>query len=99
GETIFALELPATRPPVQAERTPPPAAAPSGTGRLALVVEDEPHVIDLIVTLLKEQGWKVDVAPGGRTGLLSVKQRRYDLIISDIKMPDGDGQKFFREVH
>jgi CheY-like chemotaxis protein len=98
GETIFALELPATRPPVQAEPIPRPAAAPSGTGRLALVVEDEPHVLDLIVTLLKEQGWKVDVAPGGRTGLQSVKQRRYDLIISDIKMPDGDGQTFFRGV-
>ena len=62
------------------------------------MVEDEPHVLDLIVTLLKEQGWQVDVAPGGRTGLQSVKQRRYDLIISDIKMPDGDGQTFFREV-
>ena len=98
GETIFALELPATRPPAPVERTPRPVAAPSGTGRLALVVEDEPHVLDLIVTLLKEQGWQVDVAPGGRTGLQSAKQRRYDLIISDFKMPDGDGQTFFREV-
>ena len=50
------------------------------------------------VTLLKEQGWTVDVAPGGRTGLQSTKQRRYDLIISDVKMPDGDGQTFFRAV-
>jgi PAS domain S-box-containing protein len=98
GETIFALELPATRPPVAPERAARPTAAASGTGRLALVVEDEPHVLDLIVTLLKEQGWKVDVAPGGRTGLQSAKQRRYDLIISDIKMPDGDGQTFFRDV-
>jgi CheY-like chemotaxis protein len=98
GETIFALELPATRPPAATEQAARPAAVASGTGRLALVVEDEPHVLDLIVTLLKEQGWKVDVAPGGRTGLQSAKQRRYDLIISDIKMPDGDGQTFFRDV-
>jgi DNA-binding response OmpR family regulator len=92
------MELPVTRPPAPPERAPKPTAVASGTGRLALVVEDEPHVLDLIVTLLKEQGWKVDVAPGGRTGLQSAKQRRYDLIISDVKMPDGDGQKFFRDV-
>jgi PAS domain S-box-containing protein len=98
GETIFTLELPATRPPAVTERTARPSLPASGTGRLALVVEDEPHVLDLIVTLLKEQGWRVDVAPGGRTGLQAAKQRRYDLIISDIKMPDGDGQTFFREV-
>ena len=98
GETIFTIELPITRPPAITDRVARPPAAASGTGRLALVVEDEPHVLDLIVTLLKEQGWKVDVAPGGRTGLLAAKQRRYDLIISDIKMPDGDGQTFFRDV-
>ena len=98
GETIFTIELPITRPPATTDRVASPPAAASGTGRLALVVEDEPHVLDLIVTLLKEQGWKVDVAPGGRTGLVAAKQRRYDLIISDIKMPDGDGQTFFRDV-
>ena len=99
GETIFTMELPVTRPPATPpERPSRQAPAGSGTGRLALVVEDEPHVLDLIVTLLKEQGWKVDVAPGGRTGLQSAKQRRYDLIISDMKMPDGDGQSFYRAI-
>ena len=40
---MFTLELPATRPPAAAHAGRPSAAVASGTGRLALVVEDEPR--------------------------------------------------------
>src|SRR5262249_22596045 len=45
-----------------------------------------------------EHGWRVDVAGGGRAGLDSVRQNRYDLIVSDIRMPDGDGQEFYEQA-
>jgi signal transduction histidine kinase len=98
GETVFTVELPVSRAP---EATPKPGllrSVPSGEGRVALVVEDEPSVLDLVVTLLKEGGWAVDVASGGRAGLESVEHRAYDLIISDMRMPDGDGQEFYTSV-
>jgi len=98
GETIFTVELPVTRAPEPAPALTPKRVAPSGTGRVALVVEDEPSVLDLVVTLLSQQGWRVDMASGGRTGLECVERRAYDLIISDIRMPDGDGQTFYRNV-
>ncbi|HEY2996051.1 MAG TPA: GAF domain-containing protein [Methylomirabilota bacterium] len=98
GETIFTIELPVTRVPEPAPVPAPRRLAPSGTGRVALVVEDEPSVLDLVVTLLSQQGWRVDMASGGRTGLECVERRAYDLIISDIRMPDGDGQEFYRNV-
>jgi two-component system NtrC family sensor kinase len=98
GETIFTIELPVTRAPEPAPAPTPRRVAPSGTGRVALVVEDEPSVLDLVVTLLSQQGWRVDMASGGRTGLECVERRAYDLIISDIRMPDGDGQTFYRNV-
>ena len=63
-----------------------------------LVVEDEPSVLDLVVTLLGETGWRIDVAPGGRAGLGRVRRNRYDLIVSDIRMPDGDGQEFYEQA-
>jgi hypothetical protein len=44
------------------------AACDRGGGRPAIVVEDEPAVLDLVVTLLTDSGWHVDVAAGGRTG-------------------------------
>ena len=62
------------------------------------MVEDEPAVLDLIVTLLTETGWRVDVAAGGRTGLERVTSRNYDLIVSDMRMPEGGGDEFYRKA-
>ena len=98
GETIFTVELPVSRAPEPGPKARALRPMPSGEGRLALVVEDEPSVLDLVVTLLKERGWAVDVASGGRTGLESVEHRSYDLIISDVRMPDGDGAQFYTSV-
>src|SRR5882724_9000760 len=78
-----------------------PAGSPmivTGEGRIALVVEDEASVLDLIVTILSQTGWRVDVATGGREGLELVRNQRYELIVSDIRMPDGDGESFYRSA-
>ncbi len=98
GETTFTVELPVNRAPEPGPKARSLRPMPSGEGRVALVVEDEPSVLDLVVTLLKERGWAVDVASGGRTGLESVEHRSYDLIISDMRMPDGDGAAFYTSV-
>ena len=60
------------------------------------MVDDEPEIVDLVVTILRRDGWKVDVAEGGRSGLERVRAARYDLIVSDFRMPDGDGEAFYR---
>jgi len=97
GETTFSLELPVTEPSAQAPATSDRRVY-HGVGKVALVVEDEPSVLDLVVTLLGESGWRVEVAPGGHAGLESVRHHRYDLIVSDIRMPDGDGQMFYEHA-
>jgi CheY-like chemotaxis protein len=96
GRTVFTVELPIVAPP-------PPPAAPErrvvdGVGKVALVVEDEPTVRDLIVTLLGETGWRVDVASGGHGALQRVRRQRYDLIVSDMRMADGDGAELYRSA-
>jgi PAS domain S-box-containing protein len=98
GETIFTLELPVTE--VREYSQDPAARRPpvSGIGRAALVVEDEPSVQDFVVTLLGETGWRVDVASGGRDGFECVRRNAYDLIVSDMRMPEGDGEEFYRKV-
>jgi signal transduction histidine kinase len=94
GATTFTLELPVTAPPA-ADGSAAERRVYSGVGKTALVVEDEPSVLDLVVTLLGETGWRVEVAPGGHAGLESVRRTTYDLIVSDIRMPDGNGQEFY----
>jgi len=99
GRTVFTVEL-AVAPPTEAPAETAAAApeAVAGSGRLALVVEDEPSVLDLIVTLLSHTGWRVDVAPGGRAGLARVRERQYDLVVSDMRMPEGGGEEFYRKA-
>jgi CheY-like chemotaxis protein len=98
GETVFTVELAVARAGDAAPADAAPRTVPRGDGRRALVVEDEPSVRDLIVTLLTDQGWRVDVASGGRAALERVARESYDLVISDMRMPDGDGPDFYREV-
>jgi CheY-like chemotaxis protein len=97
GRTIFTLELPVGELPAPARpAVRPPPAPVRGAGRLALVVEDEPAVRDLVVTLLEDTGWHVDTAAGGRAALAMVQRTRYELIVSDVRMPDGSGREFYR---
>jgi PAS domain S-box-containing protein len=99
GQTVFTVALPVLKAgelaPAEPRATLPPVR---GEGRLALVVEDEPSVLDLVVTLLHQTGWSVDVASGGRAGLEQVRSRRYDLIVSDIRMAEGGGEEFYRSA-
>src|SRR5207249_6657480 len=52
----------------------------------------------LPISLLGQTGWRVDVASGGRAGLESVRGRRYDLVVSDVRMPEGGGEEFYRSA-
>jgi CheY-like chemotaxis protein len=97
GHTVFTLELPVIVPP-SPEPSDEPHPATDGAGKVALVVEDEPAVLDLIVTLLGESGWRVDVAAGGRAAFERLRAEPYDLIVSDMRMPDGDGEELYRNA-
>ena len=97
GRTVFTLELPVITPPPP-EDTDRPRPAINGVGKVALVVEDEPAVLDLIMTLLGESGWRVEVAAGGRAAFDRLREHRYDLIVSDMRMPDGDGAELYRNA-
>jgi PAS domain S-box-containing protein len=98
GETTFSVELPVGAPAPKVSAAPPRSAPPRGDGQVALVVEDEPSVLDLVVALLEEYGWSVEVASGGHPALELLAKRTYDLIISDVRMPDGDGQVLYLGV-
>jgi PAS domain S-box-containing protein len=98
GETIFNLELPAAPPVIVSAVTKAPAPPVHFAGRTALVVEDDAAVVDLVMTLLGQGGWRVDVASTGKSGLGLLRGRPYDLIVSDIRMPNGSGQHLYENA-
>ena len=56
-----------------------------------LVVDDSPPTRDIIRDILEEQGYKVDTAADGSEALAAAKNVQYDLICTDIAMPNMDG--------
>lgn len=62
---------------------------------LVLVVEDEPDVRELIADVLAENGYEIEVAPDGAAALQLSDQRKYDLILSDLRMPKMDGAALY----
>jgi two-component system NtrC family sensor kinase len=63
-----------------------------------LVVDDEPVIAQLIADVLGAEGYDVDTAPDGRAALERAEQRPYDLILSDLRMPELDGLGLYREL-
>ena len=63
-----------------------------------LVVEDEPTVAQMISDVLEADGHEVETAANGLVALHKVGARVYDVIISDLRMPELDGADFYREL-
>lgn len=56
-----------------------------------LVVDDEESICEFFTIMLNRFGYGVDVANDGMKALIKLKKQRYDLVISDIRMPHADG--------
>jgi two-component system, OmpR family, alkaline phosphatase synthesis response regulator PhoP len=74
------------------------APRPAGSLRL-LVAEDEPHIRRILVTLLEESGFQVDVASNGSEALGMVESERpYDLVLTDLMMPGATGLEVLARI-
>jgi len=63
-----------------------------------LLIEDDPFLVDIYSTKLKDSGFKVEVANGGEEGLRKVKEHKFDLVLLDIVLPEMDGWEFLRQL-
>lgn len=63
-----------------------------------LIVDDEPHVVTYLETLLQDSGFATVPAFNGREGMEKVKADRPDLICLDITMPEESGIRFYRNL-
>jgi signal transduction histidine kinase len=100
GSTTFSVVLPVVAAPPAAGGSPAstPAHRAVVDGRRALVVDDEPTMVQFLGALLREERWRVDEADSGQVGLARARAARYDLIVSDVRMADGSGEDFYRAV-
>ena len=67
----------------------------SGSKYRVLVVEDDYDVGQIINDVLEHDGHSVEVADSGRAALIKLERNEYDVILSDIRMPEMDGPGFY----
>jgi len=63
-----------------------------------LVVDDEPHIVDVIRAYLVREGYTVDVARDGDAALASARANAPDLVILDVMLPRRSGFEVLREL-
>jgi DNA-binding NtrC family response regulator len=67
-----------------------------------LVVDDEPMIVSLLSTILREKGWDVTEARSGTEGIDQLDRGRFDVILTDLIMPGDTGIDLLRaakEIH
>ncbi len=63
-----------------------------------LLIEDDPFIIDIYMTKLKESGFSVELAENGKMAFEKIEQIKPDLVILDIVLPQIDGWEVLRKI-
>jgi PAS domain S-box-containing protein len=96
GGALFRVELPRTT-EVSAREAETPAAAQPRPARV-LIVDDEADIRAFIAETLAADGHAVEEAASGRAAIGLLETHPFDLILSDLRMPDTDGEALYRHL-
>jgi len=63
-----------------------------------LVVDDEPNIVDVVSMALRHHGFEVESAGTGAGAVARVRERRPDVVVLDVMLPDMDGFEVARRL-
>jgi signal transduction histidine kinase len=95
---VFSVELPidprrTTRPEVVK-----PVSLPPIREKTVLIVDDDQDVAETLSELLQLDGHHAEIVGDGKMALDKLRARTYDLLLSDVKMPDTDGPRLYTQL-
>jgi len=95
---IEDLELEWSKPEKAAPETATPSTKKAGQKSI-LIVDDDEDTRKLIARHLENQGYRVTIFEDGIDALLCLAKKSFDLILSDVNMPNLDGFKFLEMIN
>ena len=63
-----------------------------------LVIDDDPVILEVIAEILKTNDYEVVTSPNGESGMKELVGDYYDLVLTDLMMPDVDGMEILNHV-
>ncbi|WP_051071645.1 sigma 54-interacting transcriptional regulator [Azoarcus sp. KH32C] len=75
----------------------PTASLARGRSRI-LLIDDDPGLLRLLSKRLREHGYEIDTAASAEEALARLATERFDLVISDVRLPGSDGLVLFSEI-
>jgi DNA-binding NtrC family response regulator len=63
-----------------------------------LVIDDDPVVLGVIAQMLRVNGYEVVAAPSGESGIKELESDHYELVLTDLMMPETDGMEVLESV-
>ena len=63
-----------------------------------LVVDDEDYMREIVRQALEGSGYAIDEAATGRTALEMMRKYPYDVVITDLRLPEVPGEKLLQEA-
>lgn len=63
-----------------------------------LVIDDDTYICILLENLLKKNGYEADAAMSGKKGLQKIAKEKYDLVLLDFRLPDGNGLEVLESI-
>lgn len=67
------------------------------TGRI-LIVDDDPYFLRVLSRILSGENFQVKTAEGAAQAAEVLKENSFDVVISDLRLPDGDGLSILQQV-
>jgi signal transduction histidine kinase len=96
--TTFRAFFPAAAGHAAAFAEPPAAEANRGRGEMVLVVEDEPAVRQITARILRRNGYAVLEAASGMEALTLAADHQFDMLLTDLVMPQMSGSELAQRI-
>lgn len=94
--TVFTIDLPAGE--LESSQTNEQTVAREIAPLTILVIDDEPSVRETLADMLSAMGHSVEMAESGQAAIAKVASKDFDLVFTDLAMPDMDGWETAREI-
>jgi two-component system NtrC family sensor kinase len=96
--TTFIITLPVDPLVTLAPSDPCGSMLPNVADRSILVIDDETEVAEVLAEILSQAGYRVVSVDSGLAALAKLALQPFDLLLSDLRMPDMDGRVLYAEL-